>query len=100
MSIELDLDDVAATSSLAASELADLRASAARLALDRAEFRMERDKLKDAASILVQALEEIAWQRPLGVRPSKSGEAMERAAIIALDKYNSIFAERNKETPR
>lgn len=46
----------------------------------------------DAAAILVQALEEIAWQRPLGVRPSKSGEAMERAAIIALHKYNAILS--------
>jgi len=52
---------------------------------------------KDAAAILVQALEEIAWQRPLGVRPSKSGEAMERAAIIALHKYNALLSAADTE---
>lgn len=45
----------------------------------------------EAVAILVQALEEIAWQRPLGVRPSKSSESMERAAITALHKYNDAI---------
>ena len=55
--------------------------------------------VKDAAAILVQALEEIAWQRPLGVRPSKSGEAMERAAIIALHKYNALLSAADTRSP-
>lgn len=52
---------------------------------------------KDAAAILVQALEEIVWQRPLGVRPSKHGEAMERAASIALHKYNALLSAADTE---
>ena len=59
MTTDLDIDDVAATSPLAAAELADLRASAARLALERAEFRREAESLRAQVATLTAMAEKV-----------------------------------------